>query len=150
MEEHLAILVAPDKTDRQAAPELAAFCLIANAAVETRAQHVKLGFTHCAFETEQQAIVEERGMINAVGIANERVGQAGKVDETVPIGVIAGEPRASRPSTRPTRASATSAVRRAKPDRATEPQPERPRSSSMTTIRSSGQPSSRALVASAY
>ena len=67
MEQHLAILVAPDKADRQAAPELAAFCLIANAAVETRAQHVKLGFAHSAFETEQQAIVEERGMIDAVG-----------------------------------------------------------------------------------
>src|SRR5262245_37995784 len=56
----------------------------------------------------------------------------------------------SRPSTRPTRASATSAVSRAKPDRATAPAPERPRSSSMTTIRSSGQPSSRALLTSAY
>src|SRR5215467_1142998 len=72
---------------------LAAFCLIANAAVETRAQHVKLGFAHRAFETEQKAIVEEPGMIDAVGIANERVGQASEVDETVPIGVIAGEPR---------------------------------------------------------
>src|SRR5262245_32063253 len=56
----------------------------------------------------------------------------------------------SRPSTRPTRASATSAVSRAKPDRATEPEPDRPRSSSMTRMRSSGQPSSRALAASAY
>src|SRR5215469_16269041 len=32
-------------------------------------------------------------MIDAIGIANERVGQASEVDETVPIGVIAGEPR---------------------------------------------------------
>src|SRR5262249_10871434 len=32
-------------------------------------------------------------MINAIGIANERVGQAGEIDEPVPIGVIAGEPR---------------------------------------------------------
>src|SRR5215831_6161829 len=93
MEQHLAIRVAPDKADRQAAPKLAAFCLIANAAVETRAQHVKLGFAHRAFETEQKPIVEERGMIDAVGIANERVGQAGEVDETMPIGIIAGEPR---------------------------------------------------------
>jgi len=55
-----------------------------------------------------------------------------------------------RPSTRPTRASATSAVRRENPERATEPAPERPRSSSMTRMRSSGQPSSRAFAASAY
>src|SRR5215469_9879687 len=45
-----------------------------------------------------------------------------------------------RPSTRPTRASATSAVSRAKPERVAVPPPERPRSSSMTTIRSAGQP----------
>src|SRR5271170_3531616 len=51
----------------------------------------------------------------------------------------------SSPSTRP-----TWAVSRAKPDRATKPEPESPRSSSMTTMRSAGQPSSRALAASAY
>ncbi len=46
--------------------------------------------------------------------------------------------------------ASSQAVRRAKPERATEPEPERPRSSSMTMMRSSGQPRSRALVASAY
>src|SRR5689334_16496991 len=56
----------------------------------------------------------------------------------------------SRPSTRPTRARATSAVSRAKPERVAVPPPDRPRSSSMTTTRSAGQPSSRALLASAY
>src|SRR5262245_40743130 len=32
-------------------------------------------------------------MIDAIGIANERIGKTGEIDETVPIGVIAGEPR---------------------------------------------------------
>src|SRR5262249_28116766 len=37
VEEHLAVLIAPDKANRQAAPELAACRLIANAAVEAGA-----------------------------------------------------------------------------------------------------------------
>src|SRR5262245_55151795 len=37
VKKHLAILVAPDEADREATPELAAFCLIANAAVEAGA-----------------------------------------------------------------------------------------------------------------
>jgi hypothetical protein len=52
----------------------------------------------------------------------------------------------SRPNTRPTCPRATSAVSRAKPDRATAPEPVRPRSSSMTTTRSVGHPSSLALL----
>jgi hypothetical protein len=54
---------------------------------------VKLGLAHRPFQSEQQTIVEQRRVINAVGIANERVGQAGKIDEPMPIGVIAGQPR---------------------------------------------------------
>jgi hypothetical protein len=37
VEAHLAVLIAPDEADREAASELAACCLIANAAVEARA-----------------------------------------------------------------------------------------------------------------
>jgi hypothetical protein len=32
-------------------------------------------------------------MIDAVTIANQRVGEAGKIDEPVPVGVVAGKPR---------------------------------------------------------
>jgi Resolvase, N terminal domain len=56
----------------------------------------------------------------------------------------------SSPSTMPTRPRATSAVSRAKPVRLTLPDPERPRSSSMTMICSRAQPSSAALAVSAY
>src|SRR5215470_17725851 len=51
----------------------------------------------------------------------------------------------SSPSTIPTCPSATSAVRRAKPLRSTIPAPDRPRSSSITTICCTGQPSVDAL-----
>src|SRR5262249_31434027 len=93
VEADLTVLIAPDEADREATPELAASCLIANAAVEARAQHMQLGLAHRAFETEQQAVVEERRMIDAVGIADQCVGETRQIDEPVPIGVIAGEPR---------------------------------------------------------
>ena len=56
----------------------------------------------------------------------------------------------SNPSTTPTRPRATSAVSRAKRVRFALPDPERPRSSSMTMIWSRAQPSSAALAVRAY
>jgi hypothetical protein len=93
VEEHLTVLIAPDEANGQATPELAAFCLIANATVEACTQDVQLGLAHSSFEAKQQAIVEEGGMIDAVGIADQRVGEAGEIDEPVPISVVASEPR---------------------------------------------------------
>src|SRR3984957_6496261 len=150
VEADLAIGLAPDKADRQSSAEFTACCLVANAAIEAGPQHVKFGLAHGALEPEQEAIIEEGWMIDP---------------SASPISVSVSPPRSMRrcqsallrarretssPSTRPTWASATSAVRRAKPDLATKPEPESPRSSSMTMMRSLGQPSSRALAASAY
>src|SRR6202043_2979691 len=39
----------------------------------------------------QQSIVEHRGMIDAVGIADEGVGEAAQIEQAIPIGVVAGE-----------------------------------------------------------
>src|SRR5262249_4222996 len=48
VETNLAILLAPDKADRQTAPEFAARRLIANAAIKARAQYMQLCFAHRA------------------------------------------------------------------------------------------------------
>ena len=53
---------------------------------------MQLGLAHRALETEQQAVIEERRMIDAIGIADQCIGKAGEIDEPVPIGVIASEP----------------------------------------------------------
>ena len=91
MEADLAVLLAPDEADRQAAPQFAARGLVADAAVQARAQDMQLGLAHRALETEQQPVVEQRGMIDAVGIADQRVGQAAEIEQAVPIGVVAGQ-----------------------------------------------------------
>jgi len=103
------------------------------------------------FNPSKQPVIEHRRVIEAVAIADQRVGEAGEIDEAIPFGIVCG-PSARLPDLARGRhgASATSAVSRAKPERVAVPPPDRPRSSSMTMIRSAGQPSSRALLASAY
>jgi hypothetical protein len=49
---------------------------------------MQLGLAHGALEPEQEAIVEEGGVIDAVGIADQRVGEAAQLDEAMPIGVV--------------------------------------------------------------
>src|SRR5262249_36183055 len=148
MKQNLTVGLTPHEAHGQATPQLATCRLIANPAFQPGSERLQLGLAPRPLQPEQQTVVEQRRMIDAVGIPDQRVGKAGKID--CQSALLRASRDTSRPSTRPTRASATSAVRRAKPDRATEPEPERPRSSSMTRMRSSGQPSWRALAASAY
>lgn len=67
---HLALHLAPHEADRQAAPELAARGLVADAAIEARAQHMQFRLTHRALEPEQQSVIEQCRMIEAIGIAD--------------------------------------------------------------------------------
>src|SRR5499427_3708728 len=90
---NFAVFLTPDKTNGQAAPELAARGLIANAAIKTGAQYVQLGFAHCALQPQQESVIEHRRVIEAVAIADQRVGEAGEIDEAIPFGVVAGQAR---------------------------------------------------------
>src|SRR6202011_2921158 len=69
----LATPLPPEKPTRQPAPQFAGGGLVANPAVKTRSYDMQLSLAHGALETEQQSIVEHRGMIDAVGIADEGV-----------------------------------------------------------------------------
>ena len=83
--------LAPDQTNRQAAPQFAASGLVANPAIKTRSYDMQLSLAHGALETEQQSIVEHRGMIDAVGIADEGVSEAAEIEQAIPVGIVAGE-----------------------------------------------------------
>ena len=65
------------------------------------AQHVQLGLAHRSFEAEQQTVVEQRRMIDAVSISDQCVGQPGEIDEAVPVGVVASEARHLEPKNKP-------------------------------------------------
>ena len=43
------------------------------------------------FRPEQEPIVEKGGMVDAVGVADQRIGQAAQFDEPIPVGVVAGQ-----------------------------------------------------------
>ena len=76
MEQDFTIGISPDETHGQTAPQLAARGFVANAAVQPGANDVEFRFAHGSFETEQQAIVEQCRMIDAIVISNQSVGQA--------------------------------------------------------------------------
>src|SRR6266436_9625890 len=56
-----------------------------------RADPSSFDLAHGALETEQQSVIEQGGMIEAVSIADERVGEAAEIEQAIPVGVIAGE-----------------------------------------------------------
>ena len=63
------------------AAQLAACSLVPNAALETSPDDVQLGLTHGALEPEQQAIIEQRWVVQAVGVTDEGVGHRAQVEQ---------------------------------------------------------------------
>src|SRR5215510_12329313 len=68
MKQDLAVLFSPNEAHRQSATQFAACRFVADAAVEPGADDMQLGFTHRALQSEQQAIIEQRRMIDTVGV----------------------------------------------------------------------------------
>src|SRR5258706_6039272 len=93
MESDFTIVLAPNKSHRKTAPKFATSSLVANAAKQSCPQYMRLGFAHGAFETEYQAIVEQRRMIDAVAITDEGIGETAKIEQAIPVGGVAGEAR---------------------------------------------------------
>ena len=89
MKENLAVLLAPHETYGQTAAQFAARGLVADTAVQPGAQDMKFRLRHGAFQAEDQAIVEQSRMIDAVAIADQRVGDAAQIEQAIPIGVVA-------------------------------------------------------------
>ena len=45
------------------------------------------------FKPKQQPVVERAGVVEAVGVADQRVGHAAQVEQPIPVGVVARQPR---------------------------------------------------------
>jgi hypothetical protein len=93
MESHFTILLAPNKSHRKTAPKFATSGLVANAAKQSCPQYMRLGFAHGALEAEYQSIIEQRRMINAVAVTDEGIGETAKIEQAIPVCVVAGEAR---------------------------------------------------------
>ena len=93
MKQDLAILFSPNEAHGQAAAQFPASSLVADASVQPCANDVQLRFAHGALQTQQQAIVEQRRMVDAVAVANESIGDAAQLQQAIPVGVV---PRQAR------------------------------------------------------
>jgi hypothetical protein len=63
---------------------------------------MQFDLAHSALEPGQEPVVEQRRMINAVGVADQRVGEAAQINEAVPVSLLRARRGTSSPSTRPT------------------------------------------------
>ncbi len=89
----LSVGLAPHQPDRQRTAQLAAGGLGADAAVQAGTQDVQFGLRHGALHAQQHPIIEQPGMVDAVGVGDQRVGHPGQIQQPVPVGVVAGQPR---------------------------------------------------------
>ncbi len=93
MQADLTVGLAPHQPDRQRTAQLAAGGLGADAAVQAGTQNVQFGLRHGALHTQQHPIIEQPGMVDAVGVGDQRVGHPGQIQQPIPVGVVAGQPR---------------------------------------------------------
>ena len=104
---HFPVGFAPT-THWQAAPQFAAFSLVADAAVKPRADDMEFGFGHRALQSQKQPVIEKSRMIEAILVADERIGDAAQVEQPIPLGVVACHPGDFHTENQPTRPKATS------------------------------------------
>ena len=75
----------PHVAPRQVEAQLAALGLVPPPGIEPGAHDVQLGLAHCAFEAEQQPIVVERGIVDAVAVGDEGAGQRADFQQVIPV-----------------------------------------------------------------
>ena len=86
-----------DQPDGERHLKLAAACLGEDAALQAGADEVQLGLRHRALEPEQQPVVEVAGVIEPVLVADQRARQRADLEQPVPVGVVARQPRDLEP-----------------------------------------------------
>jgi len=148
--EHDASCAVVHQPDWQRHLELAAARFVQDAALQARLENVQLGFAHGALQPEQKAVVEVRRGVDPVFVKDERARQSGRLDQAMPVGVVAGKAGDFEPLNNASVAQcdlghkALEAVTVARL-RAGQTQP-----LSMTCTRSSGQPNATARSRNAY
>ena len=91
VEADLAVGLAPHEPDRQAPAQLASGGLAADSAFQPGAQHVQLRLAHRALQAKHQPVVERPRVIQAIAVADQRVGDGAQVQQPIPVGVVAGQ-----------------------------------------------------------
>jgi len=86
-----ALVVLEPGGQRQA--QLALARLVQAAAAQPGTEHVQLGLGHRALQPEHEPIVVQARMVDPVRVGDQRVGQRAQIEQPVPVGVAARQPR---------------------------------------------------------
>jgi hypothetical protein len=60
------------------------------ATIQARTNEVQLDLAHGAFEPEQEPVIEDAWMAEAIGVGDERIDQGAQVEQVTPVPVVAG------------------------------------------------------------
>lgn len=85
--------VAPAQARRQYEPQFPASCLGITRGDAALVHQTKLIFRHRAFQSEQQAIVDELGIVGTIRIDDQCIGEYAKIDQIMSVSAIARQTR---------------------------------------------------------
>jgi hypothetical protein len=86
-----------EETHGERALQLAPPCLVEDASAQASVKHVELRLAHGALQAEQQSIVEVTRIVDAVLIQDQRLRERADLQQTMPVGGVASEPRYLEP-----------------------------------------------------
>jgi hypothetical protein len=138
------------ETDRPELAQLSFSGFMAQSGGQALPDHVKLGLSHGALKTQDQAIVEVGRMIQAVAVSDQCVGQRVQVQQLILAALLRAQRDTSMPRMIPALPSPTSTTSFSKPFLVDVSAPDWPKSSSMITTWRGAQPSVMARSASSY
>lgn len=86
-------LAMPDVTDRHADPKFATTRLRPGCVDHARPDHSELELTDAALHAEQQAVVRQTGIIDAIKVDDTRLDKPAQFEQVVPVPAVARQPR---------------------------------------------------------
>jgi len=87
--EHERCVAVVDQPNGRAHLQFTPACLVQDTALQTSSQYMQFGLAHGALEAQQQSVVEVRGVVHAVLIADQRSRQRADLEQPVPVHRIA-------------------------------------------------------------
>ncbi len=92
VQDNLVVLPVAE-ADRQGHLERATARLVEHTAAQAGAQHMKLRFRHRPLQAQEKPIVKSGGVVDAILIQDQRLGQGTDLQQAVPVGVVARQAR---------------------------------------------------------
>lgn len=83
--------MGPAKSDGQTETQLAAACLHSDGFHGSLPEQVEFELRHGSLQSEQEAIIHQAGIVDAVGVDDHSAYEPAELDQVMPIASVAGE-----------------------------------------------------------